>query len=64
MWELERGGVWNSWERVPAAGAAIASHPTIMNDEKGWWAAYAVSSALSVLSVTDVEHDLYWENSP
>lgn len=44
MWELERGGVWNSWERVPAAGAAIASHPTIMNDEKGWWAAYALSA--------------------
>lgn len=46
MWELERGGVWNPWENVPAPGAAIASHPTIVNDEKGWWAAHAVSSVL------------------
>ena len=43
MWELERGGVWNSWVQVPVTGSAIASHVTIMNDEKGWWAAYAVS---------------------
>ncbi|KAJ7379805.1 hypothetical protein OS493_012552 [Desmophyllum pertusum] len=45
MWELERGGVWNSWEFVGRPASAIASHPTIMNDDKGWWAAYALSAA-------------------
>lgn len=46
MWQIERSGVWNSWEHVTASGSSIVSHVTIKNDEKGWWAAYAVSSAL------------------
>ena len=45
MWQLQRHGVWNSWEFVgrPTSGALIG-HPTIMNDNKGWWAAFAVST--------------------
>ena len=50
MWELERGGVWNSWEQVMASGSAIASHVNIMNDEKGWWAAFAVSLSAVMIS--------------
>lgn len=44
LWELERGSDWSSWEYVgrPKSGP-IASHPAIINDDKGWWAAYAVS---------------------
>ena len=43
MWQLDRGGDWSSWEYVgrPQSGP-IASHPAIINDNKGWWAAYAV----------------------
>lgn len=44
MWQLERSGVWNSWEQVTASGSSIVSHVTIKNDEKGWWAAYALSA--------------------
>lgn len=43
MWELERGGVWNSWKYVGYPASALVSHATIMNDDKGWWVAYAVS---------------------
>ncbi|KAL9952296.1 hypothetical protein ACROYT_G039531 [Oculina patagonica] len=50
MWELARGGVWNSWEHVGAA-SDIASHPTIMNDDKGWWVAYALSTSDEVAVV-------------
>ena len=44
MWQLERGGVWNSWKQVtPTQTTKIASHVFIRNDKKGWWTAYAVS---------------------
>ena len=58
MWELERGGVWNSWEQVVASGSAIASHVSITNDEKGWWAAFAVSlSAVKISFVLLLRQD-------
>ncbi|XP_031560929.1 uncharacterized protein LOC116296948 [Actinia tenebrosa] len=43
LWELEQGSDWSSWEYVgrPKSGP-IASHPAIINDDKGWWAAYAL----------------------
>ncbi|KAK3714393.1 hypothetical protein QZH41_020626 [Actinostola sp. cb2023] len=43
LWQLDRGGDWSSWEYVgrPQSGP-IASHPAIINDNKGWWAAYAL----------------------
>lgn len=44
VWQLERGGVWNSWKQVtPTQMTKIASHVYIRNDKKGWWTAYAVS---------------------
>lgn len=47
LWQLDRGGDYSSWDYVgrPLSGP-IASHPAIINDEKGWWAAYAVSFQL------------------
>ena len=44
MWQLYRHGHWNSWEFVgsPVSGP-MTSHTTIVNDEKDWWAAFAVS---------------------
>ena len=51
MWELERGGEWNSWKYVGRPASALVSHPTIMNDEKGWWAAYAVSKLCSHVEI-------------
>lgn len=51
MWELERGGVWNSWKYVGRPASALVSHPTIVNDDKGWWAAYAVSTLCSCLEI-------------
>lgn len=44
MWELERGAKWNSWQYVVHPLSALTSHPTITNDDKGWWAAYALSA--------------------
>lgn len=52
MWELECGGVWNPWEYVGHPASAITSHPTIVNDDKGWWAAYAVSLVTCTFSNT------------
>ena len=54
MWELERGGVWNSWESVGHPASVLVSHPTIMNDKKGWWSAYAVSLVLLLFRNTTV----------
>jgi len=51
MWELERGGVWNSWKYVGYPASALVSHATIMNDDKGWWVAYAVSKVCSCLEL-------------
>ena len=47
MWQLYRHYHWNSWEYVgrPDSGP-MSSHPTIVIDEKGWWAAFAVSTFL------------------
>ena len=44
MWQPYRHGTWSSWEFVgrPSSGP-IVSQPAIVNDEKGWWAAVAVS---------------------
>ncbi|EDO36414.1 predicted protein [Nematostella vectensis] len=43
LWELERGADWSSWQYVgqPQSGP-MATHASIVNDEKGWWAAYAI----------------------
>ena len=51
MWELERGGVWNSWKYVGYPASALVSHATIMNDDKGWWVAYAVSKVCFCLEL-------------
>ena len=47
MWELERGKEWNPWQYIGRPVSALTSHSTIINDDKGWWAAYAVSSVIS-----------------
>lgn len=45
MWQLERGGVWNSWKQItPTQTTTIASHVNIRNDKKGWWTAYALDT--------------------
>ena len=47
MWELERGKEWNPWQYIGRPVSALTSHSTIIKDDKGWWAAYAVSSVIS-----------------
>ncbi|CAH3145642.1 unnamed protein product [Pocillopora meandrina] len=44
MWELERGKEWNPWQYIGRPVSALTSHSTIINDDKGWWAAYALSA--------------------
>ena len=50
LWQLDRGGDWSNWQYVgkPQSGP-ITSQPAIINDNMGWWAAYAVRTYNTIL---------------